>query len=252
MPIARRELQKLGFIVEEIPTRSSSQRKTPDFNVIGKSSGYLVELKVKGDDPTEIEKDRMELESGKIVMKATPTGPRNKLSAMICDGSDQMDDEDPAHVKFHVLWLHSWGRDAELLLGRFRATLFGCVQVIYPPNISPMCYYFYDSSFFRLRDTLDAAIVSFDGNLQICVNSLSSRVGDFRNSELYQALLECVCDPDIDEKNKKSLIVDSEIDRNDEDAVLDSLKKKYGLSQLIDLDFTKHSARIAAPRIEKR
>jgi hypothetical protein len=115
-----------------------------------------------------------------------------------------------------------------------------------------MCYYFYDSSFFRLRDTLDAAIVSFDGNLQICVNSLSSRVGDFRNSELYQALLECVCDPDIDEKNKKSLIVDSEIDRNDEDAVLDSLKKKYGLSQLIDLDFTKHSARIAAPRIEKR
>jgi hypothetical protein len=48
------------------------------------------------------------------------------------------------------------------------------------------------------------------------------------------------------------LIVDSEIDRNDEDAVLDYLKKKYGLSQLIDLDFTKHSAMIAAPRIEKR
>ena len=252
LPIARRELQKLGFAVEEIPTQASRQQKTPDFSVIGKTSRYLVELKVKGDDPMEIEQNRRELEAGKIVMKSTPTGPRNTMDKIICDGSDQMDDEDSPHAKFHVLWLHSWGFDAEFLYKRFFATLFGSIQVAYPPNIFPDCYYFYDSSFFRLRYTLDAAILSFNDNLKLCVNTLSPRLGDFRNSELYQALLEYVCDPDSEEKNHRGLITDALIDRRDRNAVLEYLKKKYGLKQLIDLDFKKHSAMIAAPRIEKR
>ncbi len=255
LPIVHRELQKLGFAVKEIPTRASSQEKTPDLNVIGKSSCYLVELKVKGDDPTEIEQDRKKLESGKVVMKSTPTGPRNRMDDIICEGSDQMDYEDPTNKKFHVLWLHSWGFDAELLHKRFFATLFGSIQMTWPPytlNTSPVCYYFYDSSFFRLRDTLDAAILSFNGNLQLCVNTLSPRVGDFRNSELYQALLECVYDPDREEKNHRGLIMDAPIDRHDKNAVMDYLKKKYGLKQLFDLAFIKNSAMIAASRIEKR
>jgi len=255
LPIARRELQKLGFAVEEIPTQASRQQKTPDFSVIGKSSRYLVELKVKGDDPTEIEEDQKKLKSGNIVMKATPTGPRSRMDNIICDGSDQMDDEDPKHAKFHVLWLHSWGFDAELLHKRFFATLFGSIQMTWPPyapNTSPVCYYFYDSSFFRLRDTLDAAILSFDGELRLCVNTLSPRLGDFRNSELYQALLEGVYDPDREEKNHRALIMDALIDRHDKSAVLEYLKKKYGLKQLLDLDFTKHTAMFAASRIEKR
>ena len=115
-----------------------------------------------------------------------------------------------------------------------------------------LCYYFHDSSFFRLQKTLDAAIVSFNGNLQLCVNTLSPRIGDFRSSELYQALLECVCDPDSEEKNHRGLIVDAPMDRHDKNAVLEYLKKKYGLKRLLDLDFTKHSAMIAAPRIGKR
>jgi hypothetical protein len=252
LPIARRELQKLGFAVEEIPTRASSQQKTPDFNVIGKSSCFLVELKVKGDDPTEIEQNRRKLESGKIVMNSTPTGPRSRMENIICDGSDQMDDEDPVHAKYHVLWLHSWGFDAQLLHERFRNTLFGSIQAIHPPNNTVLCYYFHDSSFFHLRKTLDAAIVSFNGNLQLCVNTLSPRVGEFRSSELYLALLECVCDPDSEERNHRGLIVDTLTDRQNKNAVLEYLKTKYGLKQLIDLDFTKHSAMIAAPRIKKR
>jgi hypothetical protein len=255
LPIVRRELQKLGFAVEEIPTRPSSQKQTPDLNVIGKSSCYLVELKVKGDDPTELEQDRKELESGKVVTKSTPTGPRSRMDNIICEGSDQMDDEDPTHTRFHILWLHSWGFDAELLHKRFFATLFGSIQMTWPPytlNTSPVCYYFYDSSFFHLRHTLDAAILSFNGNLQLCVNNLSLRVADFRDSELYQALLECVCDPDSEEKNRRGLIVDTPIDRHDKNAVLEYLKTKYGLKQLFDLPFTKHSTMIAASRIERR
>lgn len=250
-PIVQHELEKLGFTVEEIPPQAAKQQQTPDFNVIGKSSHYLVELKVKGDDPIEMEQDRKILESGEIVMKATPVSPRNALDNIIRGGSDQMDDEDSSHTKFHVLWLHSWGRDAQLLCERFRATLFGCVQVIHSQNIAPMCYYFYDSSFFSLRETLDAAIVSFDGNLQLCVNTLSPRVDDFRNAELYQAMRECVCDPDSEETNHRGLTVDVPIDRRDKDSVLEYLKRKYGLSQLIELNFTKHSAMIAASRIER-
>jgi hypothetical protein len=89
LPVARHELQKLGFAVEEIPTQVSRQQKTPDFNVIGKSSRYLVELKVKGDDPAEVEQNRRELEAGKIVMKSTPTGPKSRMENIICDGSDR-------------------------------------------------------------------------------------------------------------------------------------------------------------------
>ena len=246
LPIARRELQKLGFVVEEIPVRASIDRKSPDFNVIGKSSSYLVELKVKGDDPAELDRDRQDLEAGKIVMKATPVGPRNTLDKIISDGSEQMDVEDPSHSKFHLLWLHSWGRDAKFLHERFRATLFGSVQVVYPPNIAPTCYYFYDSSFFELRETLDAAIVSFEGNLQFCVNTLSSRLDEFRKSELYQALLEGLCDPDVEEKSRRGFIADCSIDRRNSTAVLEYLKEKYGVSLLLDLNFTKHSTMIAA------
>lgn len=251
MPIVHHELQKLGFVVEEIPVRASSGQKSPDFNVIGKSSCYLVELKLKGDDPEEIDRDRRDLEAGKIVMKSTPVGPRNTLDKIISDGSEQMDVEDPSHSKFHVLWLHSWGLNARLLRERFRATLFGSVQVIHPPKIAPNCYYFYNSSFFDLRQTLDAAIVSSDGELQLCVNTLSPRLDKFRNSELYQALLEGLCDPDFEEKNQCGFIADCSIDRRDSPAVIEYLKQKYNVSQLLDLNFTNHSAMIAAPRIDK-
>jgi len=124
LPIARRELQKLGFAIEEIPPRASSQQNTPDFSMIGKSSCYLVELKVKGDDPAEIERNRRDLKSGKVVMKSAPTSPRNRMDAIICEGSGQMADEDPAHAKFgspgiawafFIGWFERGGKKTELL-----------------------------------------------------------------------------------------------------------------------------------------
>ena len=70
-PLAKGFFKKNGFEVREIETKTES--KTPDFEVIGKSSKYTVELKIKGDDLIEIKKDEEALKRGMQIVKEVIT-----------------------------------------------------------------------------------------------------------------------------------------------------------------------------------
>lgn len=120
--IAKEILNKLDLDVIDIQRRNA---RTPDFEVKDKNSSYVIELKIKGDDAEERRRESQALAQGEIVSSSIPTGPRNRMYGIIKEGVEQIVEYDPMRSAFHIMWLHSTGRDADLLDMRFRATLFG-------------------------------------------------------------------------------------------------------------------------------
>jgi hypothetical protein len=145
-PIVKMFFQDHGFTANEIPREKDKQ--TPDFDVIGKNDRYTVELKIKSDDPNEIARDNEFLSKGQMVTKSIPIGPRNRLSGIIQKGVDQMTTHDPQRKTYQVIWIHTIGKNQDLLNTRFRSTLFG-LEKLFSIDISHVitCYYFHNSAF---------------------------------------------------------------------------------------------------------
>lgn len=252
-PIIKTILKKFELEAKDIPLQSA---KTPDFNVVGESSRYTIELKIKEDDQEERKRDLEALFQGEMVTKSIPTGPRNRLAAIIKEGVEQMSKHDPQHNTFHVIWLHSTGQDADLLQRRFYATLFGTQDLVSLGRGHLItCYYFNESAFFSFRDELDGAIITYEDKsqlcLQLCVNTLSPRFDAFKKSDLYLNMPEGVRDPKILESTEEAMIADCELDRKESNIIIRYLCKKYGLNHLQTINMEKHSAMMAVPKEDK-
>ena len=249
-PIAKKLLKGFGLDAYNIPRKDS---KTPDFDVKGNNSRYTMELKIKGDDPEEIKQDSKALSSGEIVSKEIPTGPRNRLYAIIKEGVEQIADYDPKNKTFHVLWIHSTGRNANLLDMRFYATLFGAQDFFSIRQEGLItCYYFNESAFYSYRPSLDAAILTFFDKaglcFKLCVNSLSPQLKKFQQSDLYKSLPQGLHDPGILQTSKKIMIADCDIDRKESNKITEYLQEKYKLDHLQTIDMKQISAMVAVPR----
>jgi hypothetical protein len=246
-PIVKYFLQRFGFDVYEIEKKQGVL--TPDFEVIGKSDKYTIELKIKGDDPEEISKDFKLLSRGEFLTKAIPIGPRNTLGGIIRDGGQQMIEYDPRGESFRIIWLHSAGQDPFLHNERFHSTLFGSETLFslrLPHTIT--CYYFHESAFYSWRDFLDGAILTYKNKAQLCINSLSVRVEQFRKSELVLSMSNGLCDPQkLEESNDHVMIADCKIDRKRSDQVKSYLQKKYGLDHLQTIPMKQHTCAISIP-----
>ncbi len=222
-------LKEKGLTAHDIPKKHDCE--TPDFNVDGENNKYTIELKIKSDDPEEIKRDLEILSHGEILSKSTSTGPRNKLYGIVKKGVRQMEDHDPEKKTYHVLWIHSAGQDPNLLNMRFHATLFGTQRLFSEDKDYYMtCYYFDESAFYTHRNSLESVILTYDDQLQLCVNTLSPRVNEFRQSDLYKNLSKSLCDPDILQKEQGVLLADCEIDRRAKNDVVKYLQVKYGLA----------------------
>jgi hypothetical protein len=91
-----------------------------------------------------------------------------------------------------------------------------------------VCYFFHDSDFFRYREVLDAAIVSTELKGRILINPLSPRYSQMMNSSLLRHFKEAsVVDPIRLEKEGHAFLVDSDIDRANDEAILQYLRGKY-------------------------
>lgn len=236
----RNLLNGMGFKVKDIPKRED--RRTPDFEVSGKNEVYIFELKEKGDDPKGVGREHEKLAAGEIVTKAVPVGYRNQLDAIIESGVEQMSLENPDHDKLHVLWLECKGEDPSHHWKRFHATLYGVETLMSKelPNVVT-AYFFKNSSFYRWKDQLDGTILSREEIGQLCVNPLSSMYNDMMKSELYARLKDGICDPKIEEKKNQAFITDGDVDRNNEKLVLDFLKSKYSLNNLVAAPLQEYS-----------
>lgn len=239
---------RFGLEAREIG--SCDNIKTPDFEVVGKNDKYTIELKIKGDDPKEVEEENRILSSGKIAERHIPMSPRNRLSAIICEGIKQMNEHDPKRKTYHVIWLHSTGQDPEENNIRFKATLFG-TETLFSLKLTNCltCFYFYESAFYSFRNDLDGAILTTVNSkglsVQLCINTLSHRVNEFRQSDLVKGLSGALCDPDkLHGLDKDVLIADCPFDRRDSNKVLGYLMSKYGLEHLQTITMVKHTGKI--------
>lgn len=249
-PIAKALLKELGLKAIDIQRKNS---KTPDFNVIGKNSRYTMELKIKEDDPQERKNELLALAHGELVSKSTPVGRRNRLYGIIKKAVQQIEEYDPKHDTFHIIWLHSTGRDAYLHNMRFHATLFG-TQDLFSIGHKDLinCFYFHESIFFSCRDNIDGAILTYHDKAQLCVNTLSSRLAAFRDSDLYNGFIKGLCDPEIlHNQSKNIMIVDCELDRRKPDKVISYLCRKYKLKHLQTIDMQQHSAMVSVRHYKK-
>jgi len=242
-------LEGYGFQVDDIPKHKD--RKTPDFEVSGNGMKYTIELKVKGDDPEEVLREAEILSHGEVFGKSVPVGYRNRLAAIVRDGVKQLQEYDPHGNSLRILWLHCGGQDPELQYNRSHATLFGTESLVSLDNSSTFtCYYFHDSSFFSHRTILDGVIITFEDKAQLCINTLSPRVDQFRISELVQKMAGGLCDPDtLHGKEQRVMIADCDTERKHTDDVLKYLQKKYDLAHLQAIPLQKLSAKII-PRVD--
>ncbi|MFH1519331.1 MAG: hypothetical protein ABIE75_02030 [Candidatus Omnitrophota bacterium] len=244
--VIKKVLKGFGLEARDIPRKSA---KTPDFEVIGENSRYILEFKIKGDDIEEIKKDRKKLDTGEIVGQEISTGPRNRLYAVIAEGVRQINEYDPGHNTFHILWLHSSGRNDHLLNMRFHATLFGTQDLFSLGKKDLMtCYFFHESSFYSHQNALDGVILTYKNKLQLCVNTLSPHYKDFIKSNLYLVLSAGLCDPRVLERKEEAMIADCDVDRKKSGEMLNFLKNKYSLEHLQTIDMKQISAMIAVPK----
>ncbi len=244
------QLTRWGFSVEKIPESSVPGEKRPDYNVRLEDETYLVEVKSREDDP-EASKERKEvLNQGEIYSEHKPLIRKNTVSGVIREAHDQLKDYgEPEWL--NLVWLCAVENAQEAKFDQFTAALYGTTQIfdLDGDGLHRTCYFFRNSEFFRYRNVLDAAFVSTVNQVNLCLNPHSPRFEKVRSSKLVEKLQSAVIDPIVQESNGEAYIVDSDINRNDEKAVLNYLREKYSKPKIIKIDLGWHSGTIQVPKI---
>ena len=173
---------------------------------------------------------------------------KNRLSGIIKKATNQLRGYEETDI-LRIVWLLATGHLAEPRLLQFEATLYGLTTLLdWSNQRGCICYFFYNSDFFRYRDVLDAAIVSTETKPKLLLNPLSPRYEHMKNSSLPKHLGKAVVDPIELEKEGKAYFVDSDVDRSDEEAVLGYLRDKYKSENIRNIPMHFMSGTVSIPR----
>ncbi|OYW73639.1 MAG: hypothetical protein B7Z37_20740 [Verrucomicrobia bacterium 12-59-8] len=202
----------------------------------------LLELKIKSDNPDQIEASHAIMASGGIGSRSKALRPTNTVSGVISDGAKQMIEHDLQNDCHHALWLHASGYDAHAHWEQLLFTLYGSQRLVSTERGNMiLCYFFHDSEFWRYRKTLAASFVSVwesEGNLSVklCINPHYSKKHEFRDSEIYTALSNGLLDVEQMEDGQEVFFMDGKCDRKDSRSVIEYLRAKYALNHLQTFD----------------
>ncbi len=225
---ARRFFELLGLTVTSIATAST---RTPDLQVDGDGSGYLVEVK-RRTDSEEFARALRKLGDSEQVR---PLGFEPNLMAILESARDQLQQWDSNHARLWVIWLamdvHA---GTEVAIETVVGTLYGVKQAIMPAEhgegaISIDCYYARAGAFER-RPDMDAVIVSLPSGFCACVNEFSPRSDQVLTTRFKSKLAErrAVVVPSEREASGNCFLVDRDVDRRHESAVVEHLRQRYG------------------------
>lgn len=218
--------ERLGYRVERIP---EADVQSPDFLILDANSSYLLELKTKIPSCEQALERRKTLEEGEFYQLNEPLIRMNRLSGIIRKAQAQLRERKHHENVLGLIWLGAIGHLAEPRMHQFEATLYGSATIVdwATRGRSGVCYFFYNSDFFRYRDVLDAAIVSANSQARLLLNPLSGHYEQMRNSSLPKYLGDAVVDPIVLEAQGKGFIVEANVDRRSEATVLAYLRTKY-------------------------
>jgi hypothetical protein len=222
----KKRLEALEFRVERIPEDLKISR--PDLRATKDAEVYYFEVKTRELD----EELRSKMESvgiGKTESMTVSLDKQNWLSGDIKKAGNQLKSA-AGPTDFRVLWYRAdsspFVQDAREQLG---ATLMGIRMVFGKRNgekrIRPCVYAGY-ADYWRYKD-IDGSIVEVDGLLNLIPNEFSPRREAFSRSALFGILREAAVDIQRLEKNDLCCIVEPNVDRKDDAAVLASLRTKY-------------------------
>lgn len=246
-------LASLNLPSSRIP---ESGKRTPDYLISLPKRDVLLELKIKSDNPDQIETSQAVMASGGIGSRSKALRPTNTVSRVISDGAKQMIEHDLQNDCHHILWLHASGYDAHAHWEQLLFTLYGSQRLVSTERGNMiLCYFFHDSEFWRYRKTLAAAFVSIwksEGNLsvQLCINPHYPKKSEFRDSEIYTAFSNALLDVEQIEDGEGAFFMDGNCDRKEIPAVLDYLRAKYSLNHLQTFEMGYQYAGMWVPQSE--
>ncbi len=235
-------MKEWGFSVKKIPESNLKGEKRPDYEVKVGGFTYLIEVKSREDNKKKIAEKNTRLEQGEIYGQHKPFIRRNTVSGIIRDAYEQLENYGSKDC-CRIVWLCAVGDTKEAKFEQFKAALYGTTQMLDldGDGYHRPCYFYRNSDFFRYRNVLDAAIVSTLTQVELCLNPFSVKYVDLCASHFAKTFKDSVCDPIKDESKGYAYIVDSDVDRKDEAAVMKYLQKKYNASKLQKIDIGWHS-----------
>jgi hypothetical protein len=236
----------LGMKVEKIKESSS---KTPDFLVKCEKYKYLVELKEKFTNKEFLKIREQMLLDGDIFEENYPAGRKKIISGVIRAACKQFTSSEIT-ADFNIVWLHAKGHNPDFQIYDFESTLYGYEVIVEwgkQNGFSGFCYHFGHSDFYNHRNVLDGAVVSTTNEMKFCINACSPKYHLLKESGFRKAFEDGVLDPIDLEEEGQALIVNSDVNRNDENAVMEYVIKKYKLQKAMKMPMQQISATVALP-----
>ena len=229
---ARRFFESLGYVVTRIPESSDGQQA--DYSIENGIDQFIAEVKSRGQD---VEFERSMEQFGHAESQQT-TGRSNPISKQISVATRQIAataDQEPSSLR--VIVFVAAGDDPDMQVEQFQATLYGRVYLLREGDagvVAVPCFYFTFSDFFRFND-VDAAVVITPAGARLYINSFAGRRDRLRQSKLHKVLSAAgaVTDPEAQEQRGDAFLADTDIDRRDETAILDYVRRKYGRPELL-------------------
>jgi len=239
-------IQAWGFDCHRIEEATD---KRADFLVSDGTQSYFIELKTKYESPARSALRSVHFKSEEVFADALELSATAAYRSILAKASKQLasmaaQDNTPLRIP----WLHCVGLQASVDAERFKNLLFGSVYIAdwADGGDAKQCYFFRPSIFHRYKHIIDAAIVSTEHDLWLCINPHSQRHKQVDKSRLASIFAEGKNDPSQLELEGLACIVETSIDRRDEGAVLRCVIDKYGLS---DLSVVVGTEEISAARI---
>ena len=226
-------LEQRGFSVD--PVCVSATERRADFLASRAGDVYVIEVKgraLSGFEQTLL--DDAHTGVGGSGMRDLKRG--NSLSAAIEEAATQLA-ATPAPVgSIPIVWLPCLHHEASFLLDQAVRTLYGIKDVWIEgperrgvPCAEKICFFADFSDFFRFN-AIAAAVLSTSSVMRFCINPFSSQLSQIRASELLGEFDPCeVWDPQDLEQSGRAFVVDGNVDRKDERAVLKAISEKYGV-----------------------
>lgn len=237
---ARDLLEIFGVIVEDIPTSDKEEKKEADFIASFGDVKVLIEEKTKNDDQSYLDTRTQELEQGRIHFRSIPLVRDNRLSGLVGDAAKQLRSSSNRVHDFRLMWFTSTGVSAEAKYKQFMASLYGQTSIMEMNGPLRRCYFFENSDFHRRASVIDGAVAAFVSDdsitVKLCLNPLSAKYEALRRSPVVATFGNEVEDPRQSEANGTAFILDSDLDRTDEDPLLLYLQAKYGTKPLMRFD----------------
>lgn len=239
-------LEHWSVVVDDIPT---SDKEESDFLASFGTTKVLIEEKTKLDDAVYLAQRARALDTGEIHSFSLPLVRDNRLSGIVSKATRQLQSSADQPHDFRLVWFTATGTQAEAKYHQFIATLYGTTKILeMNQSFYRSCYFFRNSDFHRHAAILDGAVAAYVSGTSItaklCLNPLSPNYAALKSSAVVGAFKNAVEDPVAREDKKESFILDADIDRNDEFALLAYLQEKYATAPLMKFDMGYLSAAI--------